>query len=409
VRATGDRLTVVPADLGTIPAGQRSRLNGTYLRLRGYDYDYKRDFLSMGDPESARRAFEGGFLKLLPELISQSSDYSRLNQFAAILSLFRWARQSQSQFLGDLAKPPSTPTPAGIYIATDGFSPVPGFSLEGARRENRQNLEECIGRQTAQFPSSTQSILEDDLATARKVSTEIDAGDAEISLVTGPRDQLQFLTDLAIELAPANERGNLRKLELENDSQDMLSIVQKYLPARVASTLSSVDKEIDDYVQQSRDHFKAAAQTKQQLKSRSDLLHSMFEALGGTARDEYVRLGTAVKDAQDVIQSTETQLKKLREEFGEQCAAKLKPQLKARYRDLEDYEVPGFLEENCHVVGTAFDSYSDMNAKLVKTMEEQESKQTELEQEGSKLEMATFPNLEVWLSLRDYYTRPLSR
>ncbi len=79
--------------------------------------------------------FSDAFYRSVPMLVRASYDYKRVNDFARVLALFRWAKTKNAKFEGD---PPPQPlhveTPDAIVITTDAISPVEHASLREAVR-----------------------------------------------------------------------------------------------------------------------------------------------------------------------------------------------------------------------------------------------------------------------------------
>lgn len=79
--------------------------------------------------------FSDAFYRSVPMLIRASYDYKRVNDFARVLALFRWAKTKNAKFKGD---PPPQPehveTPDAIVITTNAISPVEHASLREAVR-----------------------------------------------------------------------------------------------------------------------------------------------------------------------------------------------------------------------------------------------------------------------------------
>ena len=117
------------------------------------EYLKKIAFLSVkpfdGDTEDSEKQFSEGFPRALPALIQSSDAFERLNRFAAVLAVFRWAATAGVRFEGVIDRPKSVPTPKSIVITNVGYIVVPDYEKpEDAQRELRAKLDAYFAQVT---------------------------------------------------------------------------------------------------------------------------------------------------------------------------------------------------------------------------------------------------------------------
>ena len=103
-----------------------------------------------GDTKDSERQFAEEFPRTLPALIQSSQAFERLNRFAAVLAVFRWAASAGAHFEGGIEPPASVPTPKSIVITSGRYLVVPDYDKpEDARRELRAKLDTHFAEITA--------------------------------------------------------------------------------------------------------------------------------------------------------------------------------------------------------------------------------------------------------------------
>ena len=113
-----------------------------------------------GDSKDSERQFAEEFPRTLPALIQSSQAFERLNRFAAVLAVFRWAASAGAHFEGGVEPPTSVPTPKSIVITGSGYLVVPDYDKpEDARRELRAKLDAHFAETTA--PPEVEKFLKD--------------------------------------------------------------------------------------------------------------------------------------------------------------------------------------------------------------------------------------------------------
>lgn len=89
--------------------------------------------------------FAEAFYRLLPLLAKASYDYRRLNEFAAVLGVFRWAKQQSATFPRQpVLHPTRKPTPDAIRIFDGAIKPIASFDRLPALERAVQRVDVCM-------------------------------------------------------------------------------------------------------------------------------------------------------------------------------------------------------------------------------------------------------------------------
>ncbi len=105
IRFKDGRLVYTRSDLD-----QNEVVDDAFLRMQGFYYDYWGEEIIKEDEE---------FYKLIPLLTSNIEEYKRLNDFAKVLSLFRWAKSKGGKLISNHHIISVVPTPEVIFINTN--------------------------------------------------------------------------------------------------------------------------------------------------------------------------------------------------------------------------------------------------------------------------------------------------
>jgi hypothetical protein len=109
----------------------------------------------------ARTTFPDVFYPLVPELTHTSHEYDRLNRFAAVLAIFRWAKASGAGSIGRFNVISKVPTPASIVLTEKEYLPMPDYEEAQARQALRAAVERKLREEYAALPESMRKQIRD--------------------------------------------------------------------------------------------------------------------------------------------------------------------------------------------------------------------------------------------------------
>jgi hypothetical protein len=99
---------------------------------------------ALGDTDGTSDIDEGSgdrFYPVVPALLRASADYERLNNFARVCAVVRWAKSRGAKFRDRPDPPPPTPKAASLIITNAGAVPAPEFDRASAVKEQKQKVE----------------------------------------------------------------------------------------------------------------------------------------------------------------------------------------------------------------------------------------------------------------------------
>jgi len=187
IRMDAEHLTV----LGMPDAGNPKDLRqAAYLDAEGYDFGGR-------DPWDK-------FSPAVVPLTKISSHYERINRFAAVLSLFRWAKSTHISPPAPIDRPAETHTPASIIIAEDGFFAAPDYKVEEIGSELQAKLDRQIANLTGFLTPKLRRALERYQDLCREEVEPSDVKSHAYIVIGEIRAKLRLTTD-------AHEKENLTK------------------------------------------------------------------------------------------------------------------------------------------------------------------------------------------------------
>jgi hypothetical protein len=96
--------------------------------------------------------FSDRFYRLVPALVRASHDYDRLNNFAKVFALLRWAKAKGAKFDEAPGQPPIVPTPDSVIITEEGIVPAPAFEPRAAYRDLDRKIRNRLDRLVTAAP-----------------------------------------------------------------------------------------------------------------------------------------------------------------------------------------------------------------------------------------------------------------
>lgn len=422
----GDRLTVSrTAD----PKHPRSAgyLKTCFLTMNGFRYG------KLNPATSVR------FDDLLPDILASSADYARVNQFAAVLAVFRWARMGNAQFVNSPQSPSGKEVPAWVEIEDRGIHFIayetPADTLAGFHRD----IEVRLASIAAKYPPAAAAFLGHE-RTARdavaKLAEAYSNWDTETQRLQDEWDSLNKSVERAFPAAAAVERRAYAELTKDgfdgeeadpHTAQGLLDMRKRYSPASVAEFARLRSEIQKNKHPEERQRFESAREA---LKSddaiRIELVALLPPAAKATYEEAAAKQGLASKAGAEGRKQLIDLSRRLRDlnSREEQQVKNLSPSLQAAYRKLDEQVLEYF-------VTTSKESQAARNGLLAfrqKHLSEIQTERTDIEQqiETARKEArdgfqnaarareqmdaslnGAYPALKEWLRLASYSTKLL--
>lgn len=115
------------ADAKAIEGGEAVDEEGIDRRLQNYDEQFAKDFY-----------------RVLPTLTAHAYDYYRLNRFAAVLAIYRWAKQTGGTSAKPTGSTKTQPTPDAILFTAAGVKPIDPAEYGALRKQQLLAVKERI-------------------------------------------------------------------------------------------------------------------------------------------------------------------------------------------------------------------------------------------------------------------------
>lgn len=191
--------------------------------------EYRRQvFLSMQgfrrNKNRADEAFPNQFAAVALDIILSSEHYKRLNDFAAVFSLLRWARAQNAKFIN----PPQVaafldPVPPSLILRSDGGFELAGYSTEAeVLHEFYTNLDKRLPDMVAEFPPDLRSVARESAASRQEIENQqVKLAEIEQQLDDVRLDFRAILLRLE-EQIPERDDRRPQLLDLEDDVEQQL-------------------------------------------------------------------------------------------------------------------------------------------------------------------------------------------
>jgi hypothetical protein len=314
-----------------------------------------------GDGEETRPI--GGaddFYRLVPTLVRACHDYRRVNDFAAVFALLRWARGQGATFYDPPPRPREVPTPGSLIVADDRLEPVAELGPGGDHRHIVESLLrrlEKLATEAGPTLVELQRRVREPLVSSLDLRTsvwsaldEIDHGDgalAERLSQAAPElrqrhETLEHDLEEAVRAfmeAPSGSDEEADALERTREAEAALAT----LTAEIAPDLGDVDRRVEAAAGQ----LARAIELERGIPSDGRISELLVEAAPAEARPGLAALGDdlAVHDRELAelrrrSKTLEERVSQVMDELGaldpEAALAAAAPQTLSRYRELEE-------------------------------------------------------------------------
>jgi hypothetical protein len=226
IGSVGERITIRPAAPADLP-GDAAR----FIDVRAFGENPWVALLQSLD-NSSQSPFTAGFDRLFPQIVRGSHEFSRINGFAPVLALFRWARSSNATVMGPIASPVKIPTSEALLITKDAILPTKDMTPKKIRELDRHNTDKCLSEKTAKLPASQAGILIHEQSISKQAALELETAADTVAEMQGLIDRSQYIENLAKILARHTLAG--QALINEHPLHIKRFFVEKFSPKNLA-------------------------------------------------------------------------------------------------------------------------------------------------------------------------------
>jgi len=232
--------------------------------------------------------FSDGFYQLEPVLLRASYDYDRLNQFAQVLAVCRWAKSQGATFLGEPPTPPKVPTPASLIITDQGFATAPDFKPEETKRELLERVQQKSKSITESAPPEARAIYANLAKDINQAATEFRDLERRIEADEEERDRVETQLGDQLKSRPL-VLARFNTLETQSDTQ-----TGKYWAAESGSKLeTSALQQMQEIQQQETDLLRTNFPD---AFDRISTLSKEIDSLTGTSKEARDRWESSIDE-----------------------------------------------------------------------------------------------------------------
>jgi hypothetical protein len=213
---------ITDAPLQITASGSRIRVLRAYDAANPLSLDYRQQtFLSMQgfeEEDPASKDFTAKFDKFMPDLILSSEHYQRLNDFAAVFALYRWASSQKALLLNTPSDPRLLdPVPPSLILTDKGEFELAGNSTEAdVLRDFYREGEQRFNAISATLPPALRTVAVQAAGSRREIQDQqIKLAELEEKLENVRLDfrALSLRLEEKIPQADLDKRDELLKLE----------------------------------------------------------------------------------------------------------------------------------------------------------------------------------------------------
>jgi hypothetical protein len=422
IGSIGERITIRPTPRTNLP-GDETR----FIDVRPFEEDPLVALLQSLE-KSRESPFTAGFARLFPQIVRGSHEFSRINGFAPVLALFRWAKLSNATVMGSFPVPVRIPTPEALLIAGSTIVPAKDLPPNQIRELDRANIDKCLSAITAVLPAPQAGILTHEQSIWKQAALQLepaaDAG-AAMQLLLDRSEYIENLARIAARDTPAGRAllTKLAKAKLEADASDddsedgnSLGFLTRLLVERFSSKQNL--KTYDDLQKQLEVQ---GAIVKAQFEASDEVLHSALDdmALAKTLMDTSTqpemsqyhsmleRESAATSDLKN-LDKERNQLKRTLADAAASCVQGLSPTLQNQFQQIKTHESKlTFLSKHCVAWEDKSDQAVQQYEDIMKRRQKADDARSAVEEELRDFVKATTPTIGLWREFSTSYV-PIS-
>jgi hypothetical protein len=403
IGSVGERITIRPAAPADLP-GDAAR----FIDVRAFGENPWVALLQSLD-NSSQSPFTAGFDRLFPQIVRGSHEFSRINGFAPVLALFRWARSSNATVMGPIASPVKIPTSEALLITKDAILPTKDMTPKKIRELDRHNTDKCLSEKTAKLPASQAGILIHEQSISKQAALELETAADTVAEMQGSIDRSQYIENLAKILARHTLAG--QALINEHPLHIKRFFVEKFSPKNLADydrLIEQIQAQRDIAEKQSKAYDEA-------LRSALDdqaLSRKVVEAGAPSDISQYDSIVEKKTAATEELKRLQAEDDKLDQSFADAeafCVCGLSPGLRHQFERIESDEAESdFVARHCAGRGGKIEQVLKQKDEIAEREEKASDARSAAEKEEMALIKAALPTIGLW---REYSTSyaPISR
>jgi len=421
VGSVGERITVLPEDQTDSP-GDANR----FIGVRAFD---ENPIMAELNPNPKESLFSAGFRVLFPEIVRGSHEFSRVNGFAPVLALFRWAKVSGATFVGSIPAPIEFPTPEALVIDEHSIRPAKDMPPDKIRALDRANADQCLSVITDTFPAPAAQILVHEQSIWRNAALTLEPAAAAGHQVRSLLDRSEYIESLARAAARQTQAGRIllskiAQAEDENDANDSADgvltrltqhLVNDYSSAAMAGEYHDLQGSIqtqESIIESRSKVFDAELRSALDDEALSRKLIEVSDPSGlnrfDSTLENVTRLVTAASNELTLLNKQSAQLKEDVEDAEYSCYRRLSTAQQAQFEHLRSDDMAlAFLSQGC----TGFKQTIDQAAQKEEAIANRRSEEADVisaaENQLRALVYASFPKIGIWREFSSSYA-PIS-
>lgn len=358
IGSVGERITIQPKpDRNSTDAnlpGDAAR----YLDVRPFEVDPLVALLHSIE-EPGEDPFTTGFARLFPQIVRGSHEFSRVNGFAPVLALFRWAKLSNASIIGSIPVPARTPTPEALLITGNSILQTRALPPNQLRELDRANTDNCLSAITAKLPAPQVDILAHEQSLWKQAALQLESVADAQAAIESLNDRSEYIEKLAGIAARGTPAGRdllkrLAKAKLEED--DDLDTLKRLLLETFSSrkNLQNYDA-IQEEIEKQRAIVDAQEESSEKLLQPAlddwSLSRKLVDAGSPATKSQYDSLmekETAATAELESLQKEDDKLSQSFDDFEQSCAIGLSALLQRQFKQIKSEETElEFVAQHC--------------------------------------------------------------
>jgi hypothetical protein len=329
IGSVGQRITVRPASVADV-SGDASR----FIEVRAFERNSWVTWFRLFD-KSGESSFPEGFARLFPQIVRGSHEFSRINGFAPVLALFRWARSTNATVVGSIPIPVPIPTPEALLISKNSIAPTIDMPPNRIRELDRANIDMCLSKITSDLPASEASLLTQEQSIWKQAALQLEpAADARTArqMFLARTEYMENVAKIAARHSPAGQAL------LDRRPPDLTRLlVERFSPKNLTSYDHLVEQIQlqDNIIEKQSEAYDEALRSALDDQVLSRKLMEVGPPSGISQYDSLVQKETAATEELKNLQRESDELDQSFEDFEQSCIRGLSPSLQRQFEQSE--------------------------------------------------------------------------
>jgi hypothetical protein len=416
IGSIGERIIIRPTPGANLP-GDEAR----FIDVRPFEEDPLVALLQSLE-KSRESPFTAGFARLFPQIVRGSHEFSRVNGFAPVLAVFRWAKMSNATVMGSIPDPIKIPTPEALLIAGSTIVPARDLPPNQIRELDRANTDKCLSAITAALPAPQAGILTHEQSLWKQAALQLEPAadaDAAMQLLLDRSEYIENLARIAARDTPAG-RALLTKLaDANDDSEDDHSLdslkrllVERFSSQQNLKIYDDLQKQLEVQGAIVKARFKASDEVLRSALDDMALAKTLMDTSAPPKMSQYNsildRERAAINDLKN-LDKERNQLKRTLADAAVSCIQGLSPTLQNQFEQIKtDESELNFLSKHCVAWGAKSDQAVQQYEDIMKRRQKADDARSAAENDLKDFVKAAMPTIGLWREFSTSYV-PISR